>query len=135
MENAGGNMVGFLDWCDQAVEDVGPQTLHILSARQGDTPQGCHAVAAIVPGHYAAEERVAAILRRIGKPAAAAFIEGKLPTSKSMRSGDLGEILATEYISTLTPFGEMRCLRGFSVNPWATGSRFIVSHRLLTDEV
>lgn len=31
--------------------------------------------------------------------------------------------------------GEMRRLRGFSVNPWATGSRFIISHRLLTDEV
>src|SRR5580692_11426350 len=30
--------------------------------------------------------------------------------------------------------GEMRRLRGFSVNPWATGSRFIISHRLLTDE-
>src|SRR6202022_2665734 len=31
--------------------------------------------------------------------------------------------------------GELRRLRGFSVNPWATGSRFIISHRLLTDEV
>ena len=31
--------------------------------------------------------------------------------------------------------GELRRLRGFSVNPWTTGSRFIVSHRLLTDEV
>jgi SNF2 family DNA or RNA helicase len=31
--------------------------------------------------------------------------------------------------------GEMRRLRGFSVNPWTTGSRFIISHRLLTDEV
>lgn len=29
---------------------------------------------------------------------------------------------------------EMRRLRGFAVNPWSTGSRFIVSHRLLTDE-
>lgn len=29
---------------------------------------------------------------------------------------------------------ELRRLRGFSVNPWTTGSRFIVSHRLLTDE-
>ncbi|MEQ8665632.1 MAG: DISARM system SNF2-like helicase DrmD [Rhodospirillales bacterium] len=29
---------------------------------------------------------------------------------------------------------ELRRLRGFSVNPWATGSRFIISHRLLTDE-
>jgi ERCC4-related helicase len=30
--------------------------------------------------------------------------------------------------------GELRRMRGFSVNPWTTGSRFIVSHRLLTDE-
>lgn len=30
---------------------------------------------------------------------------------------------------------EMRRLRGYSVNPWSTGSRFIISHRLLTDEV
>ena len=29
---------------------------------------------------------------------------------------------------------EMRRLRGFGVNPWTTGSRFILSHRLLTDE-
>jgi ERCC4-related helicase len=31
--------------------------------------------------------------------------------------------------------GEIRRLRGFSLNPWTTGSRFIISHRLLTDEV
>src|ERR1700686_2261627 len=29
---------------------------------------------------------------------------------------------------------EMRRLHGFGVNPWRTGSRFIISHRLLTDE-
>lgn len=38
-------------------------------------------------------------------------------------------------IIDLERIGEMRRLRGFSVNPWRTGSRFIVSHRLLTDEV
>ena len=31
-------------------------------------------------------------------------------------------------------FGDLRRERGFSVNPWNTGSRFIVSHRLLVDE-
>ena len=30
--------------------------------------------------------------------------------------------------------GELRRLRGFSVNPWTTGSRFILSHSLLADE-
>ncbi len=39
------------------------------------------------------------------------------------------EIIDREHL------GKMRRLRGFSVNPWATGSRFIISHRLLTDEV
>lgn len=29
---------------------------------------------------------------------------------------------------------ELRRSRGFVVNPWATGSRFILSHRLMTDE-
>jgi superfamily II DNA or RNA helicase len=29
---------------------------------------------------------------------------------------------------------DLRRLRGFRVNPWATGSRFIISQRLLTDE-
>jgi hypothetical protein len=29
---------------------------------------------------------------------------------------------------------ELRRLRGFGINPWSTGSRFIISHHLLTDE-
>jgi ERCC4-related helicase len=29
---------------------------------------------------------------------------------------------------------DLRRMRGFGVNPWATGSRFIISHRLLPDE-
>jgi superfamily II DNA or RNA helicase len=29
---------------------------------------------------------------------------------------------------------ELRRLRGFAVNPWSTGSRFIISHSLLTEE-
>lgn len=56
------------------------------------------ATATVVPGHYASEEHVARALRRLGKPAAAALIEEKLPTTKAIRSGDLGEIYATEWI-------------------------------------
>jgi hypothetical protein len=39
-------------------------------------------------------------LARLGKPAAAALIQGKLPTTKGIRSGDLGEIYATEWIDS-----------------------------------
>ena len=59
---------------------------------------GVAATAAIVPGHYASAEHVARALGRLGKPAAAALIQGKLPTTKQIRSGDLGEIYATEWI-------------------------------------
>lgn len=97
-------MVGFPNWCDRAAEDVGAHALEVITARAADTANGCAAVAAIIPGHYAAEEHVARILRRLGRPSAAAFIEGKLPTTKSIRSGDLGEILATEYIAEATPY-------------------------------
>lgn len=97
-------MVGFPNWCDSALEVVGAHSLLVISARAADMANGCIAVAAIVPDHYAAEEQVARILRRLGRPKAAAFIENKLPTTKSIRSGDLGEILATEYISSETPY-------------------------------
>jgi hypothetical protein len=100
----GVQMVGFPNWCDQAAEDVGAHTLNVIMARPADTAHGCAAVAAIIPTHYAAEEHVARVLRRLGRPRAAAFIEGKLPTTKAIRSGDLGEILATEYIGAGTPY-------------------------------
>lgn len=97
-------MVGFSNWCDSAAEDVGAYALELITARPADMAHGRAAVAAIVPEHYAAEEHVARVLRRLGRPKAAAFIEGKLPTTRQIRSGDLGEILATEYIAAGTQY-------------------------------
>ena len=89
----------FSDWCDVAEEDVGDHNLITLAARAADLEVGCDATALCVASHYASEERMAELLRRLGKSAAAQFIEQKLPESSRIRSGDLGEILATEYIS------------------------------------
>lgn len=97
-------MVQFDQWCDEAIEAVGAHALHVLSGTAVGLQHSCEAVAVAVADHYAAEERVAHVLRRLGKPAAAAFIEGKLPTTKAIRSGDLGEILATEYIVDQTTY-------------------------------
>jgi len=97
-------MIDFSIWCDTARESVGTHELSIITSRPENISDGRDAVAAIVPEHYAAEEQVARILRRLGRPEAAAFIENKLPTTKSIRSGDLGEILATEYIASETPY-------------------------------
>jgi hypothetical protein len=53
-----------------------------------------------VPSHYAAEERVARALVRLGKVEAAKVITDLLPQGPQIRSGDLGEIYATEWINT-----------------------------------
>jgi hypothetical protein len=94
-------MVQFKDWCDAEDANAGAHPVRLLSADPARLHTGVAETAAILPTHYAAEERVAGILRRLGKPAAAEFVESKLPTSKSIRSGDLGEILATEWIAAL----------------------------------
>ena len=79
-------------------EPVGNHFRRVMTGQTAQLPTGIQATAAIVPAHFASEEQVARALARLGKPAAAALIEGKLPTTKAIRSGDLGEIYATEWI-------------------------------------
>lgn len=91
-------MAQFNDWCLSVDEPVGNHFRRVMTGQAARFPIGIQATAAIVPGHYASEEHVARALARLGKPAAAALIQGKLPTTKAIRSGDLGEIYATEWI-------------------------------------
>lgn len=94
----------FADWCQEAEEDVGEHQLTILTTVPANLSIGRDGAALLVPTHYASEERVAALLDRLGKPAAANFIRNKLPESMKIRSGDLGEIFATEYVGESTMY-------------------------------
>ena len=91
-------MARFNDWCTSVDMPVGNHFLRVMTGQAANLEVGIEATAAIVPSHYASEEQVARALKRLGKPAAAALIESKLPTTKQIRSGDLGEIYATEWI-------------------------------------
>lgn len=97
-------LLKFSDWCDFSDEVCGSNELRIINARAADVGLVEDALVKVVPDHYAGPERIATILERLGRPQSAAFIEGMLPTTKSIRSGDLGEILATEYVESQTPF-------------------------------
>jgi hypothetical protein len=88
----------FNDWCSSVDGKVGNHHRRIMTGQATMLGAGIKATAAVVPGHYASEERVAHALRRLGKKGAAALIEEKLPATKHIRSGDLGEIYATEWI-------------------------------------
>jgi hypothetical protein len=93
-------MVQFNDWCLSVDMPIGNHFCRVMTAQTANLPTGIQATAVIIPGHYASEEQVARALARLGKPAAADLIQGKLPTTKAIRSGDLGEIYATEWIDT-----------------------------------
>lgn len=91
-------VVQFNDWCDTTDTPVGNQHLRVMTARAADAQKGIQLSAAAVLAHYAAEEKIAHALRRLGKPGAAQLIDGLLPQTAQIRSGDLGEIYATEWI-------------------------------------
>ena len=91
-------MVQFNDWCDSADTPLGNHHVRVMTGRPADAATGIQATATAVPAHYAAEERIAAAFARLGKVATAQMITDLLPQTPQIRSGDLGEIYATEWI-------------------------------------
>ena len=92
-------MVQFNDWCDSADTPAGNHHVRVITGRPADSATGIQVTATALPVHYAAEERIAGALARLGKPAAAKMITDLLPQTPQIRSGDLGEIYATEWIN------------------------------------
>jgi hypothetical protein len=97
-------MCPFADWCEETEEAVGGHTLRVLTGVAASLAIAVDTTASVVPTHYASEERIAELLERLGKPASAQYIRNKLPEGPRIRSGDLGEILATEYVAEQTSF-------------------------------
>ena len=91
-------------WCGRLDQKVNGHELTILTGLAGKAGIARDELAAAVPAHYAAEERIARILSRLGKKRAAEYVRQKLPRRKSTRSGDLGEILGSEYIEEATDY-------------------------------
>ena len=92
-------MVQFNDWCDWADTPVGNHYVRVMRGRAADAQNAIELSAAAIPSHYAAEDRIAHALARLGKTGAAHLIDGLLPQTPQIRSGDLGEIYATERIN------------------------------------
>lgn len=90
-------MSSFDAWCDETEVDVKDHLLVILRAKQERTDIGIRLVAQTLPHHYVSPDRYSSILAKLGKLAAASYVKNKLPQSRSLRSGELGEILAVSY--------------------------------------
>lgn len=87
----------FDDWC--MTTPPTPVAGHeIATITSYDDHVGIQRLAATLPGAYADTDALALIAERHGKPGLATFLRHRLPTKKSARSGDAGEILATIYL-------------------------------------
>ena len=96
----------FDSWCDESEKEVSGHLLTVLRTDDDRKDIGVKAVADELPQHYVSDDRYADILKKLGKPAAARYLEEKLPRTEQIRSGDLGEILATSYIEQETDWDQ-----------------------------
>lgn len=97
-------MVQFNNWCDVADTPLGNHHLRVMRGRPADNAFAIQATSAIIPAHYAAEERIARALAQLGKTEAAKLVTDLLPQTPQIRSGDLGEIFATEWIDAFSGY-------------------------------
>lgn len=97
-------MVQFAKWCVATKESVNGHEMTVLDAEPKKVNAAVKTLAKLIPSQYASGARVAHLMKTLGKTAVAEFIEEKLPTTKPIRSGDLGEILGTSYLGEFTAF-------------------------------
>jgi hypothetical protein len=77
-DRGGRGTIQFKDWCLSIDEPIGNHFRQVMIGQAASLDTGIQATAAILP-----------------------LIEGKLPTTKNIRSGDLGEIYAT-HVAVVT---------------------------------
>jgi hypothetical protein len=75
--------------------------VNLYTERPGARARGLTALKQLLGDHFVGERT---IVQAGGYSKAAAIIANSLPTNKRTRSGDLGELLATEYLNSETPF-------------------------------
>src|SRR3954466_1270868 len=88
----------FSKWLTSAIQD---ERVAVWTERPGARAAGLTAVRKLLAEHFVGE---ATVLQAGGYTKAAAVIANSLPIDKRTRSGDLGELLATEYVDAKTPF-------------------------------
>jgi len=89
----------FKKWLQGAVKPhVG---VSLYTERPGARSLGLIVLKKLVADHFVGESTIA---KAGGYTKSAAIIANSLPTNKRTRSGDLGELLATEYLNSETPF-------------------------------
>jgi len=83
-------------WLDVSTSVVGRHSLRVLTERDGSRSSVLDDLRELVRGHYVDPKLTAKRIASLGAPKTAALLREHVPTGKRARSGDLGEVLATE---------------------------------------
>lgn len=90
----------FKKTCEKKANRHKHNECHIISLNKSGEDHFTNHFVGIVPSHYDDETIFAQRLKSLGYKKASDILKKKLPTSKMSRSGDLGEVLAHEFIAT-----------------------------------
>ena len=83
-------------WLSVQETNVGRHVLLLCTEKQGACDDVIEELRTVVRSHYVAPEITAKRLADLDAPKTAEVLRQHVPTSKSARSGDIGEVLATE---------------------------------------
>ena len=91
-------MALYSEWCDSTEENDGRKEYRRLVEKAGGRDAIRASLVQTVRSHYDRLERIADDVARLGYEGAAEILRAQLPQTVQGRSGDLGEILATELV-------------------------------------
>lgn len=83
-------------WFATTSSSVGKHPLHMMAEQAGVRAAVLDDVRVVVRAHYMSPDITAQRVADLGAPATAKILRELLPKTKTARSGDLGEVLATE---------------------------------------
>lgn len=92
----------FGGWCGRSKKAVESGQVITLWELKSGRNQVLDVLPAIVQEHYEDPQRLADDLEALGFERASQTLRQALPTNKKVRSGELGEILATEFVNRCT---------------------------------
>ena len=92
------------DWARENEKQISSHTLRLLTVNDRDVAVARQNSVRTVPQHYVSERTLSQVFNTLGKTAVADLLRMQLPRKQRIRSGDLGEILATEYIDERTDY-------------------------------
>jgi hypothetical protein len=92
------NVALFDEWCECLPTENGRKRLWQFTEREGGRAAILDRLPDLLRSHYDNLERIATDIRDLGYAGAAAILAERLPRTARARSGDLGEILATELV-------------------------------------